>query len=210
MRVTCVCALFLSACGAHNQSAVPFPPTFEPEADAPITIGHPGYVAPEPERSPHKRVLPETPDTRREPGIWAARDDLPDGGPLPKANPTWPNPPVFLSVPLPYTPVTGTDEDRYYARKCAWLLTAFQPHVAVDVSGLNPYQRRCLVARAYSACMATIEQPSVSKNEYFMMHINATRKRAKDFEKEACEEEALAPETDAFLRGLRMHLMRNP
>jgi hypothetical protein len=58
--------------------------------------------------------------------------------------------------------------------------------------------------------MATIEQPSVSKNEYFMMHINATRKRAKDFEKEACEEEALAPETDAFLRGLRMHLMRNP
>lgn len=72
--------LFLTACATsapsrYEQGAFrPAPPVFVPSQDAPHTVGQPGYVTPpasQPERSPHTRVLPETPETRREPGLWA-------------------------------------------------------------------------------------------------------------------------------------------
>ncbi len=63
--------LFLLSGCAANQSALPLPPEFSPTEDAPIFIGHPGTTAPEPEKSPHRRLLPQTPASRREAGIWA-------------------------------------------------------------------------------------------------------------------------------------------
>jgi len=84
--------LLLSACAA-NQSAFPVAPPFSPVLDAPVTVGQPGYVgelerAP---RSPHKRVLPQTPETRKEAGIWAA-------------NAPSQTEPVLLGVRLPVPP----------------------------------------------------------------------------------------------------------
>jgi hypothetical protein len=53
-------------------------PTFNPVEDAPHTVGQPGYVG-RPEslpRSPNKRILPQTPETRQEPGLWAGDEPM--------------------------------------------------------------------------------------------------------------------------------------
>jgi hypothetical protein len=54
------------------------PPTFRPVDDAPHKTGQPGHVpgvrvAPEPQPKP-TRLLPQTPETARQPGIWASKE----------------------------------------------------------------------------------------------------------------------------------------
>lgn len=69
--------LLLSACatspGARTTYSQSAPvPEFEPAWTAPHTTGQPGYVSPEDvPRSPHKRALPQTPETMKGPAIWA-------------------------------------------------------------------------------------------------------------------------------------------
>ncbi len=75
----CVGVLLLVGCSAPNArrefrqgAGVPVEaPEFDPAFDAPITTGQPGFATSRPERSTHTRVLPETPQSRREAGIWA-------------------------------------------------------------------------------------------------------------------------------------------
>lgn len=53
----------------------PRAPTFEPNHDAPHTTGQPGHLRPMPQVEPGprpKRLLPQTPETARQPGIWAS------------------------------------------------------------------------------------------------------------------------------------------
>lgn len=68
-------AVLVHGCGGPSHHdlmrgafAVP-PPPARPGVGAPV-VGQPGARA-APPRSPHHRVLPQTPDTQREPGLWA-------------------------------------------------------------------------------------------------------------------------------------------
>jgi hypothetical protein len=75
-----VAVIFIACAGgtptqyAQGIPSAPRAPVFNPMTGAPITVGQPGYVGPAENlpRSPYGRTLPETPETRREPGIWAA------------------------------------------------------------------------------------------------------------------------------------------
>jgi hypothetical protein len=83
LAVALMCCAF--ACAApetprtlRRGATAPAPAPVRPGVGAPV-VGQPGYVGPleELSKSPHGRVLPETPRTRREPGIWAtASEDL--------------------------------------------------------------------------------------------------------------------------------------
>lgn len=72
--------LLAGACGGapvqrefHQSAMPPGAPAFSAMESAPHTLGQPGYVAREEvPRSPYTRVLPETPETRREAGLWSA------------------------------------------------------------------------------------------------------------------------------------------
>lgn len=69
---------------AQGAPMPPRPPPFNPAQDAPHTVGQPGHLAPPVRPQPNPvpgRVLPQTPETRREPGIWAS-----DGAPKPKVH----------------------------------------------------------------------------------------------------------------------------
>lgn len=127
---------------AGSQSAFPLPPAFSPVEDAPITVGHPGYVTPEPERSPHKRVLPETPRTRREPGIWASDSSEPVGTLS------------VLGIPLPGPKLGG--EDDAAAKWCATSM-ALALHDRADVASRlisrTARDRKCVVLDVYAACL---------------------------------------------------------
>lgn len=133
--------LLLAGCSA-NQGAFPVAPPFTPSMDAPIVVGQPGYVG-EPERaprSPHKRVLPETPETMRQPGIWAATD---------------PFTPTILDVEVPPTPdvsdVTRAAEHRCVADYADVFFRSEE--LARRAFRHSPAQRRCIAAALFAECM---------------------------------------------------------
>lgn len=136
--------LFLTGCAA-NQSAVPLPPPFNPMTDAPITIGHPGTIHPGPRIEPNPkptRVLPQTPETRREAGIWAA-----------SLNPDWKEQPI-LDVLLP-PPEGETDFDRGIRWSCV-VRVARHATAETELRGTVPYseaERRCMAARMLWTCV---------------------------------------------------------
>lgn len=185
------------------------PPTWDTSStmDAPHTVGQPGYIG-STERAPRgtdKRVLPPT----KEAGIWASDSERRPR--LPSANPSWPNPPILLGTPLPWAVVSNTEDDRYYARRCAYMSTAFGKYVAGDPMALPALVRRCLAARLYAMCMKRIDEASKSRERdpYSDAHVSATKARADAFMKEACEDEPSSPEADAYLRGAEMHFRRS-
>lgn len=143
-------ALLLFGC-AGNQSALPMPPAFSPVEDAPIFIGQPGTVAPKPEKSPHKRLLPQTPESRREAGLWAgdvtARSTDKRGGDDERDAP-----PTFLDVELPlgeslYDPISEV------SYRCARRLQKTLGGEVGAIMGWTPKQRACAVARVFRMCV---------------------------------------------------------
>jgi hypothetical protein len=142
--------LCASACAA-NQSALPMPPPFNPVTDSPITLGHPGYVdtSPKPERSPHKRVLPQTPETRREAGIWAAHE----------SEPGVPGDPLILGVRLPFPPEASTNHEKWPTYACSVVASGVLDHPAhhLTAARLTDKQRRCLAAQAYQRCVNQLQ-----------------------------------------------------
>lgn len=96
LAVTAVAVLLLVGCGVaapakHGQYAQgapvpPRPPAFTPAQDAPHTVGQPGTLAPPrqyPRAPPGQRVLPETPETRRGPGLWGSTPPVASDDPDP-------------------------------------------------------------------------------------------------------------------------------
>lgn len=91
------------------------------------------------------RVLPETPETRKGPGLWST------------AQPTSATlaPPEVEGIVLPFPPGTSTPEDEVPTRWCAFSLAKVaQEDVSLisltKISSKNV--RRCLVATAYAHC----------------------------------------------------------
>lgn len=156
MRFVVLLCLLLSACSSshprreYRQGAFPMPveaPPFEPSTDSPITTGQPGYVGPVENvpRSPRGRILPQTPQTRREPGIWASDSGRSDS-PLEIAG---------IRLPVPTEAVLDALE-RYAPFLCHALITGpdFGPTSALRGDAFTPEQRACMVAKWYRDCVS--------------------------------------------------------
>jgi hypothetical protein len=153
-------AVLLAGCAAtpptqyaQGVPVAPRAPSFSPALDAPITVGQPGYVGPAENlpRSPHGRVLPQTPATQREPGLWA--------GDQPRAVATEPpdwrtREPRVLGIAIPEKEGMGPD-DIVILKRCAAAtdsaLTAVLAPAAI--SGLTPVERQCLAQIAHGNCV---------------------------------------------------------
>lgn len=169
MRAAILC-LFLAACASpapttYSQGAYrPAPPAFNPVTDAPITIGQPGYARPgvqvEPGPKP-TRLLPETPATRREPGIWAS------DAPSPSASDDGKPVPLVLGVRLPYWLMQDEPDDREHTRWCAARTDALLRKVMTpaEIAALSEQETRCLAMRMYNLCSTDGWEPRLKQDE---------------------------------------------
>lgn len=152
-------AVLLAGCAAtpptqyaQGVPVAPRAPSFSPTLDAPITVGQPGYVGPAENlpRSPHGRVLPQTPETQREPGLWVG--DQPRGSFSPWSD----REPIIVGVVLPEP--TGDDPEerlvRHRVRKCAYRAdTLFNIKMRPeDLVAAPANVRACLAAYAFRYC----------------------------------------------------------
>lgn len=136
--------LLLTSCsGVQGIPVAPRPPAFSPVTDAPITIGQPGTqprgVAIEPNPKP-SRALPESPETRRGPGIWASKE--------PETDPTI----SVLGVPL-WAPDADTDVMGVYHRCAAMANTA----TSVKSIPAAERLRMCLAPLLIYHCVMVLE-----------------------------------------------------
>lgn len=156
-------------------------PSYSPTRAAPITIGQPG-MAPQGNypRSPPGRTLPESPDTRREPGLWGS--EPPQGS-------MWHGFPRVLDVAIPIPPDAA--EDPHYLRVvngCVYLigmaLSATELHK--QASELDLFPRRCLVARLQLHCSAGIEKHLRQRESPLLAAQQRAREEDEKFRREAC------------------------
>lgn len=210
LALACFCTALAAGCATPDSGGVrtyqqgipmaPRAPAFNPMADAPHTVGQPGHVAREHvPRTASTRILPETPETRREAGIWASG--------LPTAKEEWPVFPSILGVPLPLPVGAKTNDERYYARKCGRHMHRLADAESPDAGdAFSEAARRCLAARLYRACMDAEDAALLdgAHDASFAQYITATRAVAAAFMKSAC---ATVPR-DATVDGIVEKLSR--
>jgi hypothetical protein len=149
--------VLLIACagGAPTQYAqgvpvAPSAPPFNPVTRSPVTVGQPGYAG-SAEGLPrsHGRVLPETPETRKEPGIWAS--DKPEDPPD-----------IFVIEDLLPPSAKNDARDETTFRVCERLMgrtfvkrNETAPGAVEDLrkSGYPIYHWRCIIAGLYKHCV---------------------------------------------------------
>lgn len=127
-------------------------PAFSPTEDAPHTFqpGRPLPAQPGPRPS---RVLPQTPETRKEPGIWAS------GQPDPEQIE-----PRLFGVLMPVPP-SATDYDKKAVYKCVFAMSDFAIRATGGtaealVARLATYterERGCVAATLYATCLKSIK-----------------------------------------------------
>jgi hypothetical protein len=131
---------------AQGVPALPRAPAFNPTLDAPITTGQPGYVGPAENlpHSPHRRVLPETPDTRKEPGLWAAEPPTSATGDVPE----------ILGLALPPLDLDDSAESLANQKDCAdrWAKVLRQSGLGRQRPKMPPAEQRCAAALMYVLC----------------------------------------------------------
>lgn len=157
----------------YNQSALRPPPTprFSPVEDAPHTF-KPGRPRPSVEPGPKPtRVLPETPETRRGPGIWAG--DEPKAGPqlLP-----------VVGVVLP-VPDVDEEDDLGFAPQCAgWLAEGVldHPEFSKMLYDLPKNERLCVLLDTWGICLdALVATPESDGGKERAERLNVGTKRVK-------------------------------
>jgi len=131
-------------------------PIFSPDEDAPHTFqpGQPSPVQPGPRPT---RVLPETPETRRGPGIWASEE--PPGEDVA---------PKILGVPIPFPPDAKTGADKATTYLCASLMTEQATRIIPREAliGLPGTWKPCFVAMLHRECgMLLTTNDAFSKRE---------------------------------------------
>lgn len=146
--------LMLLAPLAHAQPARPPAPRFVPSQDAPHTVGQPGHTKPTPAVEPGpqpKRVLPETPETRRGPGIWAGDR----------------SPPASVEILLVPIPLPSFDEDPSLHILGAIECTERLADALLDVPAhrtaaqrLTTGERECAAAMMLLRCLAGLREGS--------------------------------------------------
>lgn len=134
--------------------------------------------APKPERSPHARTLPQTPETIREPGLWAG--DQPHAGPIVKAG--------GIVLQEPQEP---TDVDHVIMRQCARVLESMVeelPRLREAYERLVFGEKMCAIAKAYEMCAEKdLLQAAAAQQNNAVMRLQRVRKAAKEMQKWACE-----------------------
>lgn len=190
---TLLLAVFLAACanppprGSTLEQGAPMPvrpPAFNPTTDAPHTVGQPGYVPQALPRSPHSRVLPETPVTRRAPGIWAG-----DGPRVVTMTP-----PAILGVALPLPEPEDGSIIADIEVECARTMGDALSRSTSAYRRLNIVQTQCLAARLFFAC-ADLFMDAENEAKYHGIDFDAaryedrdaTRHRAKLFAGRLCD-----------------------
>jgi hypothetical protein len=119
------------------------PPPARPRPGVGAPVHDPRAPHPSVEPGPRPtRVLPQTPEARREPGIWASTD--PDIRLVPSVE--------GVILPSPYPP---TDEDAPFVQRCANVLNDVFAHRAVQeaYSNLLIDERLCAIATTYTLCV---------------------------------------------------------
>jgi hypothetical protein len=112
-------------------------------------VGAPAYdprspgARPEPGPRP-TRILPQTPESRRGPGLWATRDPLAD---MPAR--------TLFGVPLPDPGDAEAKKIRAFCARSVALASRHGEHDAA-VSRLVEQERRCLAARLYHMCASEL------------------------------------------------------
>lgn len=137
--------VFLVACAAPSSTEyrrgvlAPPPAPARPGVGAPV-VGQPGR-APAAPQSPYTRVLPETPETMRRPGIWATSSPPDDGE-------------FVLILGVPFPPATVNSEARTAARYCSETInrSALAVGRASFPPSLTTAMRRCAAARMAWQC----------------------------------------------------------
>lgn len=160
MRALLLC-LFLAACAAPERhelrdgAPVRTAPVFVTPGYTPAGAGLPEYMPghPEPVRiEPNPRparLLPQTPETRREPRIWATNE--PDA---PHVNDDGKPAPLVLGERLPYEDFQYEPKDREHVRRCATkgdaaLRSTLKPD---QIDALTKDERKCLAMSMYALC----------------------------------------------------------
>lgn len=179
MRILLPPLLLLLACSAPPRQyaqgvpVAPRPPAFDPVTDSPVTIGQPGYVGPVENlpRSPYGRVLPETPETRRGPGLWAVKGE---------GDIDWVHLRI-VDVGFAMPVVEPGDPSERIARMCEAGLGKTAPQdarLAGAIKMLTPEDRRCLVMMVYRACIEVVRErfeetaaPSPTAKERYALRV---------------------------------------
>jgi hypothetical protein len=142
-----VVLLCLVSALAYGQSATPpGAPAFSAVESAPHTVGQPGHLAPEAvPRSPHARILPETPETRREAGVWAGDEEAPEPRVL-----------VLEGVRIPIPEVEDANDLARVAscgRGTSAALSAKKEGMREALDRALPDRKTCTVYLAWRHCM---------------------------------------------------------
>lgn len=195
-------ALLLTSCASgpsefHKGATPTRAPSFNPTTDAPHTVGHPGHLRPEAlPRSPHTRVLPQTPETHAQPGLWATKASADEAHDPPE----WmTRPPIALGW---HIPLLMNDREEYLndvfqypIRRCAAMIDEVVrtviPHD--ELAALSGDERRCVVALLNSHCLMLdlkrIEEARAlgrTIKEETKEWLNRRASSATQFTKEAC------------------------
>jgi hypothetical protein len=156
-------------------------PPYSPARAAPITVGQPGMAPPSNyPRSPPGRVLPESPASRREPGLWGS--EPPQGS-------MWHGFPRLLDVAIPIP--SEAAEDPHYLRivnGCVYLIgmALGETDLYRQASELDLPARRCLVARLQLHCSEGIEKHLREKSSPLLASQQRAREEDEKFRREAC------------------------
>jgi hypothetical protein len=141
LAVITAALLLLSACGpsARGPLVLPPPPALRPGHGLPTYDPTSPQVKPEPGPTP-RRVLPQTPDTRRGPGIWAS-----------ETPPTAERGPEIFGTP-PLEPEHSNPGHVAEMSHCANMMRRASEMAGEDGSGLTARGRKCVAARLYLVC----------------------------------------------------------
>ncbi len=144
--------------------------TFAPPPPAPARpgVGLPTYdpqvnpLPPQPNPKP-ARLLPQTPETARQPGIWATKS--PEQEEYERWSADREREPLVLGVHLRYPPGTIHEEESRPTNLCAakidrLLRVLMSPD---QISKLNPKERTCLAYRMYGLCASEDVWPNTKQ-----------------------------------------------
>lgn len=197
----------------YHQGAAqpPPPPSMRPGVGAP-TVGQPGWnpgvrTIPGPQ---HGRILPETPETRKEPGIWAA--EPPRASKEDPSNPlTWDQ--FFYPKELDFKEALVGQECKEWVRDALTTVDLLQNGLAARFSQVLPNEYwLCVVATTYHHCVlgkyrfneAARRKALVGAIEFTTSLKNL--KNSADLLKQARCTDKLPPETAGLLQLLKQHI----